>query len=84
MQLFFAAPDQVRTSIGRALWTEVRAQLSAPYPEGTMVELNLSSHAVASYKALGFYPSSKQVKRRGAVATRRACWLLDASLEEAK
>ena len=83
VQLFFAAAGQVRTGIGRALWSEVRAQLAARHPEVTTVELNSSPYAVASYKALGFFPISKQFRRRGAVATRMACWLPGDSLEEA-
>jgi ribosomal protein S18 acetylase RimI-like enzyme len=81
VQLFFVAPGHLRNGIGRKLWSAVRAELAQLYPEVRTVELNSSPYAVAVYKALGFYPISKPYRRKGAVATRMACWLPGESFE---
>jgi len=61
----------------------VRAELEQHHPDVRTVELNSSPYAVAVYKALGFFPISKPYRRKGAVATRMACWLPGESLESA-
>ena len=83
VQLFFVAPGYLRRGIGRALWEAARVHLSERHPEITTVELNSSPYAVPSYKALGFFPISEPFLRKGAVATRMACWLPARSLERA-
>jgi len=81
VQLFFVAPGHLRNGIGRALWNAVRTHLEERHPEVKTVELNSSPYALAAYKALGFFPISKPFRRRGAVATRMACWLPGKALE---
>jgi len=83
VQLFFVAPGHVRNGIGRALWRAARAQLEQQHPEVKTVELNASPYALAAYRALGFFPISRQFRRKGAVATRMACWLPGEALEPA-
>jgi len=83
VQLFFVAPGHLRKGIGRKLWSAVRAELEQHHPDVRTVELNSSPYAVAVYKALGFFPISKPYRRKGAVATRMACWLPGESLESA-
>ena len=84
VQLFFVTPSQLRRGIGRTLWNAARTHLEEKHPEVKTVELNSSPYAVAAYKALGFFPISKQFRRRGAVATRMACWLPGEALEHAQ
>jgi GNAT superfamily N-acetyltransferase len=83
VQLCFVATEHLRHGIGGALWEAPRAHLEENHPEVKTVELNASPYAVAAYKAMGFYPISKQYRRRGWVATRMACWLPDRGLERA-
>lgn len=71
----FVRRDWHKQGIARALWELARHHLEACHPEVKTVELNSSPHAVAAYRALGFYPISEQFKRGGGVATRMACWL---------
>ena len=80
VQLFFVAPGHLRRGIGRTLWSAVRAELEQHHPDVRTVELNSSPYAVAVYEALGFFPISKPYRRKGAVATRMACWLPGESL----
>ena len=82
VQLLFVAPGHLRKGIAWALWRAVRAHLEEKHPKVTTVELNSSPYAVAAYKALGFFPISQPFKRRGAVATRMACWLPGKALEQ--
>jgi GNAT superfamily N-acetyltransferase len=82
VQLLFVAPDHLRKGIARALWSAVRARIQEKHPEVTTVELNSSPYAVSAYKALGFFPISRPFKRKGAVATRMACWLPGQALEQ--
>jgi len=82
VQLFFVAPEHLRQGIGKALWGAVRTHLEQHHPEVKTVELNSSPYALGAYKALGFFPISKSFKRKGAVATRMACWLPGKALEE--
>jgi GNAT superfamily N-acetyltransferase len=82
VQLLFVAPSHLRRGIGRALWEAGRSHLEEQHPEITTVELNSSPYAVAAYKALGFFPISKPFRRRGALATRMACWLPGRALEQ--
>jgi GNAT superfamily N-acetyltransferase len=84
VQLFFVAPGHLRQGIGRALWGAARAHLEERHPEVKTVELNSSPYALAAYKALGFFPISKPFRRKGAVATRMACWLPGTALEQAQ
>ncbi len=84
VQLFFVAPSQLRKGIGRALWNATRTHLEESHPEVKTVELNSSPYAVAAYKALGFFPISKPFRRKGAIATRMACWLPGSALEQAQ
>ena len=84
VQLFFVAPSQLRQGIGRMLWEAVRTHLEESHPEVKTVELNSSPYALAAYKALGFFPISKPFRRKGAVATRMACWLPGEALEQAQ
>lgn len=84
VQLFFVAPSHLRQGIGRALWEAARSHLEERYPEITTVELNASPYAVLAYRALGFFPLSEPFRRRGAVATRMACWLPGRALEPAQ
>ena len=81
VQLFFVAPGHLRNGIGRKLWSAVRVELEQRHADIRTVELNSSPYAVAVYKALGFFPISKPYRRKGAVATRMACWLPGESLE---
>jgi GNAT superfamily N-acetyltransferase len=83
VQLFFVAPGHLRNGIGRKLWSAVRVELEQRHPDVRTVELNSSPYAVPVYKALGFFPISKPYRRKGAVATRMACWLPGESLETA-
>lgn len=64
-----------KQGVARALWEAARSHLGACHPAVETVELNSSPHAVAAYRALGFYPISEQFSRSGGVATRMACWL---------
>ena len=82
VQLLFVAPSHLRKGIARALWSAARAHLEEEHPEVTTVELNSSPYALAAYKALGFFPISKQFRRKGSVATRMACWLPGKALEQ--
>jgi len=82
VQLFFVAPGHLRSGIGRELWSVVRAELEQHHPDVRTVELNSSPYGVAVYKALGFFPISQPFKRKGAVATRMACWLPGKALEQ--
>jgi GNAT superfamily N-acetyltransferase len=82
VQLLFVAPDHERKGVARALWSAVREHLQEKHPEVTTVELNSSPYAVAAYEALGFFPISRPFKRKGAVATRMACWLPGQALEQ--
>ena len=75
VQLCFVAPTHIRKGIGRILWEAARSRVEERFQEVKTVELNSSPHAVAAYRAFGFYPISKQFRRRGSVATRMACWL---------
>ena len=84
VQLFFVAPTQLRKGIGRTLWNAARAHLEEKHPEVKTVELNSSPYALAAYRALGFFPISKPFRRKGAVATRMACWLPGKALEQAQ
>jgi GNAT superfamily N-acetyltransferase len=84
VQLFFVAPDRLRRGVGKALWEVARKHLEERFPEVKTVELNSSPYAVPAYKALGFFPISKPFRRRGAVATRMACWLPGRALAEEK
>jgi GNAT superfamily N-acetyltransferase len=83
VQLLFVAPSHLRRGIARALWNAVRAHLEAEHPKVTTVELNSSPYAVGAYEALGFFPISQPFRRKGAVATRMACWLPGIALEQA-
>ena len=82
VQLFFVAPGHLRKGVGRTLWNAVRMHLEERHPEVKTVELNSSPYAVRAYEALGFFPISKPYWRKGAVATRMACWLPGKALEE--
>ena len=84
VQLFFVAPGHLRNGIGRKLWNAVRAELEQHHPDVRTVELNSSPYEVAVYEALGCVPISKPYRRKGAVATRMACWLPGESLESAQ
>ena len=81
VQLLFVAPDRLRRGIATALWEAARTHLEERHPEVTTVELNSSPYAVPAYRAFGFFPISQPFRRRGAVATRMACWLPGRSLE---
>ena len=83
VQLFFVAPGHLRRGIGRRLWRAARAELEQHHPDVRTIELNSSPYAVPVYQALGFFPISKPYLRKGAVATRMACWLPGESLESA-
>ena len=83
IQLFFVATSHLRRGVGRSLWTAARSYLEANLPEVKTVELNAAPYAVAAYTAMGFFPISKQYRRRGWVATRMACWLPNHGLESA-
>jgi len=83
VQLLFVAPGHLRKGIARLLWGAVRAHLEGHHPQVTTVELNSSPYAVGAYKALGFFPISQPFRRKGAVATRMACWLPGKALEHA-
>lgn len=84
VQLCFVATTHLRRGIAAALWQAARAHLEANLPEVKTVELNASPCAVAAYKAMGFFPISKQYRRRGSVATHMACWLPDRDLDSAR
>ena len=84
VQLLFVSPEHLRTGIARSLWEAVRARLAEKHPEITTVELNSSPYAVGAYKALGFFPISEPFKRKGAIATRMACWLPGEALKHAE
>jgi GNAT superfamily N-acetyltransferase len=84
VQLFFVAPGHLRRGVGRSLWEAARTHVEQQYPEVQTVELNSSTYAVPAYKALGFFPISAPFRRRGAVATRMACWLPGRALERAQ
>ena len=81
VQLLFVAPSHLRCGIGRTLWETARTYLEEQHPKVTTVELNSSPYALAAYKALGFFPISLPFRRKGAVATRMACWLPGRALE---
>jgi GNAT superfamily N-acetyltransferase len=75
VQLFFVDPSHLRRGIGRSLWEAARTHIEVRYPDVKTVELNSTPYAVPAYRALGFFPISEPFRRRGAVATRMACWL---------
>ena len=81
VQLCFVATTHLRRGVGSALWRAARSYLEEKLPEVKTVELNASPYAVAAYAAMGFFPISKQYRRRGWVATRMACWLPNQGLE---
>jgi GNAT superfamily N-acetyltransferase len=81
VQLFFVASSQMRQGIGTKLWEMARSRVEEGYPEVKTVELNSSPYAVAAYRRLGFFPISEPFIRKGAVATRMACWLPARTLE---
>jgi GNAT superfamily N-acetyltransferase len=81
LQLLFVAPEHLRRGIGRSLWEDARAHVEEKHPEIKTIELNSSPFAVPAYKALGFFPISEPFRRKGAVATRMACWLPGRALE---
>ena len=83
VQLCFVATTHLRRGVGKSLWKAARSHLDANLPEVKTVELNASPYAVAAYTAMGFFPISKQYRRRGWVATRMACWLPNQGLESA-
>lgn len=83
IQLCFVATTHLRQGIGTALWEAAGAHLETQIPEVKTVELNASPYAVAAYTAMGFFPISKPYRRKGAVATRMACWLPARALESA-
>jgi GNAT superfamily N-acetyltransferase len=83
LQLLFVAPEHLRRGIGRSLWEDARAHVEEKHPEIKTIELNSSPFAVPAYKALGFFPISQPFRRKGAVATRMACWLPGRALERA-
>lgn len=83
VQLCFVATTHLRRGIGSALWQAARAQLERQFDYVKTVELNASPYAVQAYRAMGFFPISKQYHRDGWVATRMACWLPDQDLESA-
>lgn len=84
IQLFFVAPGHLRRGIGKSLWEAARTHIEERHPEVKTVELNSSPYAVSAYKALGFYPISEPFRRKGAVATRMACWLPGRALARAQ
>jgi GNAT superfamily N-acetyltransferase len=81
VQLCFVATSHQRRGIGTALWEAARTHLETQLPETRTVELNASPYAVAAYRAMGFFPISRPYRRKGAVATRMACWLPARALE---
>jgi GNAT superfamily N-acetyltransferase len=81
VQLCFVATTHLRRGIGAALWEAARNHLETQFPEIKTVELNASPYAVAAYIAMGFFPISRSYRRKGAVATRMACWLPARALE---
>jgi GNAT superfamily N-acetyltransferase len=80
VQLLFVMPSHIGEGIARALWEAARSHIEQNFPDVKTIELNSTPYAVEAYKALGFFPISKQFRRRGAVATRMACWLPDRAL----
>ena len=84
VQLFFVAPGHLRCGIGRSLWEAARSHIEERYPDVTTVELNSTPYAVPAYRALGFFPISEPFRRKGAVATRMACWLPSRALARAQ
>jgi GNAT superfamily N-acetyltransferase len=84
VQLFFVAPGHLRTGIGRSLWEAARSHIEQQYPDVKTVELNSTPYAVPAYRALGFFPISEPFRRKGAVATRMACWLPGRALVQAQ
>ena len=72
-----------RQGIAKALWQAARSHVELAFPATKTVELNSSPHAVAAYRALGFYPISEPFRRGGCVATRMACWLPGQALASA-
>ena len=83
VQLFFVEPSCIGQGIGRALWEAAREAIERQHPDVKTVELNSSPYALNVYRALGFYPISEPYRRKGAVATRMACWLPGRGLEKA-
>ena len=84
VQLFFVVPGHLRRGIGRTLWEAARTHIEAQHPEVKTVELNATPYAVAAYRALGFFPISEPFRRKGAVATRMACWLPGRALAQSQ
>ena len=84
VQLLFVAPTHLRRGIGKRLWEAARAHIEERYPEVKTVELNSTPYAVSAYRSLGFYPISEPFRRKGAVATRMACWLPGRALAQAQ
>ena len=81
VQLCFVATTHLRRGIASSLWEAARSHLETEFPEVKTIELNSSPYAVAAYTAMGFYPISAPYRRKGAVATRMACWLPARALE---
>ena len=84
VQLLFVAPGHLRSGIGRSLWEAARSHIEQQYPDVKTVELNSTPYAISAYRALGFFPISEPFRRKGAVATRMACWLPGRALAQAQ
>jgi GNAT superfamily N-acetyltransferase len=82
VQLCFVATTHMRRGIGSSLWEAARTHLETQTPDVKTIELNASPCAVAAYQAMGFFPISNPYRRKGAVATRMACWLPARVLEK--
>lgn len=75
LKALFVDKSWHRRGIARWLWSLARGHLKATQPDVETIELNASTFAVETYRALGFYPISPPFRRQGCLATRMACWL---------
>jgi GNAT superfamily N-acetyltransferase len=81
LSFLFVEAVMHKRGVARLLWEAARAHIEVAHPTVKTVELNSSPHAVAAYRALGFYPISEPFRRGGCLATRMACWLPGRALE---
>ena len=75
LSMLFVHPQHLRQGIARRLWEAARSHIEGAFSEIKTIELNSTPYAFNAYRALGFHPISAQFTRRGAKATRMACWL---------
>lgn len=75
LSMLFVHPKWLRRGIAKTLWESARTRIEVAFPTVRTVELNTTPYALEFYRTVGFVPISTEFERRGARATRMACWL---------